>query len=71
MSAEEVYQEILEMPVEEREKLFILIARRGFMRETSEKPKKKGLARFCGKWQDEREAEEIVTEIYGDRLKNI
>ena len=29
------------------------------------------LSRFCGKWQDDREAEEIVAQIYADRAKNM
>jgi len=29
------------------------------------------LSQFCGKWQDDRDAEEIVSEIYRDRKKNI
>lgn len=32
-AAEKVYKEILEMPVKEREKLFAVIARRGFEKE--------------------------------------
>lgn len=32
---------------------------------------KKGLIRFCGKWQDNREADDIVTDIYQARRKNI
>ena len=35
-----------------------------------EEAEKKGLARFCGKWQDERSADEIVAEIYASRRKN-
>jgi len=31
---------------------------------------KKDLARFCGKWQDERDAHTIIKEIYADRDKN-
>lgn len=31
---------------------------------------KSGLNRFCGRWQDERSAEDIVSEIYSDRKKN-
>lgn len=31
---------------------------------------KSGLNRFCGKWQDERSAEDIVSEIYSERKKN-
>jgi hypothetical protein len=31
---------------------------------------KKGLSRFCGKWQDERSAEELVSEVYSEREKN-
>ncbi len=31
---------------------------------------KNGLNRFCGKWQDERSSEEIVSEIYSERKKN-
>ena len=32
--------------------------------------KKRGLSRFCGKWQDDRSAEKLVDEIYSDRQKN-
>jgi len=31
---------------------------------------KRGLERFCGKWQDERSAEDIVSEIEVERKKN-
>lgn len=33
--------------------------------------KNKGLARFCGKWQDDLEADEIIEEIYRSRNQNI
>jgi excisionase family DNA binding protein len=33
ITAEKVYQELLEMPVQEREKLFAVVARRGFEKE--------------------------------------
>lgn len=33
--------------------------------------RKDDLNRFCGKWQDERDADEIIAEIYADRLANI
>jgi hypothetical protein len=36
-----------------------------------EEPGKKDLARFCGKWEDARDAHAIVEEIYADRDKNI
>jgi len=26
---------------------------------------------FCGKWQDNRDADEIISQIYSDRAKNI
>lgn len=29
------------------------------------------LTRFCGKWRDDRDAEEIVSMIYNERAKNI
>ncbi len=29
-----------------------------------------GLTRFCGKWQDESEAEDIISEIYSGREQN-
>jgi hypothetical protein len=29
------------------------------------------LSQFCGKWQDDRGAEEIVSQIYIDRTKNV
>ena len=32
---------------------------------------KKDLTRFCGKWQDKRDANEIIKGIYADRDKNI
>lgn len=32
--------------------------------------RKGDLNRFCGKWQDERDADEIIAEIYADRLAN-
>jgi len=32
--------------------------------------KKRGLNRFCGKWQGEQNAEEIVSQIYSEREKN-
>ncbi len=31
----------------------------------------KGLTRFCGKWQDKRDADEIIAEIINSREKNI
>jgi len=31
---------------------------------------KRGLNRFCGQWQDERNAEDIVSEILKERQKN-
>jgi excisionase family DNA binding protein len=33
ITAERIYKEILEMPVKEREKLFVVIAKRGFEKE--------------------------------------
>jgi hypothetical protein len=35
-----------------------------------EENKKRGLSRFCGQWQDERDAEDIVSEIYSARHQN-
>jgi len=32
--------------------------------------KKRGLSQFCGKWQDDRSAENLVDEIYSERKKN-
>jgi len=29
------------------------------------------MSQFCGKWQDDREAEEIIAQIYADRAKNM
>ena len=37
----------------------------------NEKESQKTLSEFCGKWQDERDADEIVSEIYTDREKNL
>jgi hypothetical protein len=31
---------------------------------------KKGLSRFCGRWKDDRDADEIVSEIFKDRIDN-
>jgi len=36
-----------------------------------EEPAKNDLARFCGKWEDARDAYAIVKEIYTDRDSNI
>ncbi|MGD9731575.1 MAG: hypothetical protein AB7U45_05270 [Desulfamplus sp.] len=35
-----------------------------------ESPSKKGIKRFCGKWQDDRDAHEIIDEIYQSRSRN-
>ena len=32
--------------------------------------RKKGLSRFCGRWKDDRDADEIVSEIFKDRIDN-
>lgn len=32
---------------------------------------KKSLSDFCGKWKDDRDADEIISEIYADRDKNL
>ena len=34
-------------------------------------PDKNDLTKFCGKWQDKRNADTIIKEIYADRDKNI
>jgi hypothetical protein len=31
---------------------------------------KYGLSHFCGRWQDDRSAKNIISEIYSDREKN-
>ena len=36
----------------------------------NDKESKKSLSEFCGKWQDQRDADEIIAEIYTDREKN-
>jgi hypothetical protein len=36
----------------------------------NEKKSQKSLGEFCGKWQDQRDADEIISEIYADREKN-
>jgi predicted aspartyl protease len=36
----------------------------------NEKKSKKSLSEFCGKWQDQRDADEIIAEIYAHREKN-
>jgi len=35
-----------------------------------EETEKKGLNRFCGKWQDDKNPDEIINEIYESRSKN-
>ncbi len=39
--------------------------------ETEKKEQNDELSQFCGKWQDDRDAEEIVSQIYADRAKNV
>jgi hypothetical protein len=34
------------------------------------KPKNKNLNQFCGKWKDDRDADEIISEIYANRQQN-
>lgn len=31
---------------------------------------KNNLSRFCGKWKDDREADDIIADIYKDRTEN-
>lgn len=41
-------------------------------RSKTEKEDQNGeLSQFCGKWQDDREAQEIVSQICEDRVRNI
>ena len=35
-----------------------------------DKKGKQELSRFCGKWQDDRDADEIINDIYEDRQQN-
>ncbi|MCK4765311.1 MAG: hypothetical protein KAW12_24130 [Candidatus Aminicenantes bacterium] len=37
----------------------------------TDEPRLHHLSRFCGKWQDERDADEIIAEIRADREKNV
>ncbi len=37
----------------------------------ADEPRPHSLSRFCGKWQDDRDADEIIAEIRSDREKNI
>ena len=39
--------------------------------ETEKKDQNDDMSQFCGKWQDDRGAEEIVSQIYKDRAKNV
>ena len=39
--------------------------------ETEKKDQNDDICQFCGKWQDDRGAEEIVSQIYTDRTKNV
>ncbi len=39
--------------------------------ETEKEDRNDELSQFCGKWQDDRDAEEIVSQIYADRAKNV
>ncbi|HLN19314.1 MAG TPA: hypothetical protein VK186_14665 [Candidatus Deferrimicrobium sp.] len=34
------------------------------------KPKNKNISQFCGKWKDDRDADEIISEIYENREQN-
>lgn len=34
-------------------------------------PQKTNLSQFTGKWEDDRDADEIVAEIYADRARNV
>jgi len=36
-----------------------------------DEPDKKDLTRFCGKWQDKRDANAIIKGIYADRDNNV
>ncbi len=69
LTAERVFDEILGMPLYEREKLFLFIARRGFISSPPATPRR-NLTRFCGAWKDERSADDIIEEIYTDRQRN-
>lgn len=37
----------------------------------TDEPRQHHLSRFCGKWQDDRNADEIIAEIRADRDKNL
>jgi len=39
--------------------------------DTEKEDQNDDLSRFCGKWQDDRNAQEIVSQIYADRRKNL
>jgi hypothetical protein len=36
----------------------------------TDKAPREDLSRFCGRWKDDRDADEIIREIYADRDKN-
>ena len=36
-----------------------------------ERKERKDINRFCGKWQDDRDANEIISEIYESRERNV
>ena len=44
--------------------------RTGKLCSINEKESQKSLSEFCGKWKDQRDADEIISEIYADREKN-
>jgi hypothetical protein len=75
LSYNDIKRGIRELSLEEQLKLSELIfaslktalARRN----KAEKEQNDDLSQFCGKWQDARDAEEIVSQIYADRAKNI
>ena len=39
--------------------------------DTEKEEQNDDLSQFCGKWRDDRSAEEIVSQIYTDRTKNV
>lgn len=74
LSYNDVERGILELSLEDQLKLTEIIftnlkAALGYRPETEVQGD--DLSQFCGKWLDDRDAEEIVSQIYTDRVKNV
>ncbi len=75
LSYKDIEREIHKLSLEEQFKLIeIIFANFKAMlsrRTDTEEEQENDLSRFCGKWQDDRDAEEIVSQVYAERAKNI